>query len=186
MRRERVALNHGRAARAAGALDVMLDRVARSAVEEQPSLFEQERTGAQTAHGGEVVADEDDCPPLLRDVAHLAEALALKLGVPNGDDLVNEQDLRLEMRRDCERETDLHAARVALHGRVEEAGDARELDDLVKAAHDLGAAHAEDGPVQENVLAAGQLRVEAGPDLEQRADSSAQRHLPLGRLSDTG
>ena len=35
---------------------------------------------------------------------------------------------------------------------------------------DLGAPHAEDGAVEEDVLAAGQLGVEAGADLEQRPD----------------
>ena len=65
---------------------------------------------------------------------HAAEAAALELGVADGEHLVDEQDLRLEVRRDREGETHVHAARVALHRRVDEALDPGELDDLVELA----------------------------------------------------
>ena len=41
-------------------------------------------------------------------------------------------------------------------------------------AVDLRASHAEDRAVEEDVLAAGQLRVKAGADLEQRADAALE------------
>ena len=156
-------------------LEIALDRSVRGAVEDELSLLEQDRPGAEAPHRGEVVADEDDGATLLRDVAHLAEALLLELRVADGEHLVDEQDLRLEVRGDGEREPHLHAARVALHRRVEEALDARELDDLVEPARDLRAAHAEDRAVQEDVLAPGELGMEARADLEQRADAAAKR-----------
>ena len=78
------------------------------------------------------------------------------------------------MRRHGEREPHVHAAGVALHRRVEELLDLGERDDLVELARDLGAAHAEDGAVEEDVLAAGQLRVEAGADLEQARHAAAE------------
>ena len=82
------------------------------------------------------------------------------------------QDLGLEVRRDGEREPHVHAARVALDRRVEEPLDPGELDDLVELASDLGRAHAEDRAVEVDVLAAGELGVKAGADLEQRADAA--------------
>ena len=85
------------------------------------------------------------------------------------------------MHRDREREPHVHAARIALHRRVDELLDARELDDVVEALLDLAAPHAEDRAVQVDVLAAGELRVEAGPDLEQAADPAADLGAPLGR-----
>ena len=69
-------------------------------------------------------------------------------------------------------------------GRVDEALDAGERHHLVEAAGDLGALHAQDGAVEVNVLAAGQLRVEAGADFEQAADPSADFCPALGRLGD--
>src|SRR5207253_9719228 len=131
------------------------------------------RARAEAAHRGEVVADEYHGPALARDVAHLAEAFLLELGVPDGEHLVDEQDLRLQVRGYREREPYLHAARVALHGGVEKAPDAGELDDVVEAALDLGLPHPENRPVQEDVLASGQFGMEAGADLEQRADAAA-------------
>ena len=74
------------------------------------------------------------------DVLHLAEALLLELGVADGQHLVDDQDLRLEVRRDGEGQAHVHAARVALHRRVEEPLDLGEGDDLVELALDLGAA----------------------------------------------
>ena len=47
-----------------------------------------------------------------------------------------------------------------------------EGDDLVELASDLGPRHAEDRAVEEDVLAAGELRVEAGADLEQARDAA--------------
>ena len=110
-------------------------------------------------------------PALLRDLVHLRQRLALEGGVADGEDLVDEQDLRLEVGGDREGEPHRHPARVALHRGVEEALDVGEGDDFVEAVADLGAPHAEDRAVEEDVLAAGQLRVEAGADLEQRADA---------------
>ena len=57
--------------------------------------------------------------------------------------------------------------------------DVGELDDLVEAALDLLALHAEDRAVQEDVLAPGELGVEAGADLEQGADAAAEPRLAL-------
>ena len=79
------------------------------------------------------------------------------------------------MRGDGEGEPQLHAARVALDRRVDEPLDLGELDDLVELALDLAPPHAEDRAVEEDVLAAGQVGVEAGADLEQRADAAADR-----------
>ena len=71
------------------------------------------------------------------------------------------------MRGHGEGEAHVHAARVALHRRVQKAADLAELDDLVELALDLGPRHAEDGAVELDVLAAGELGMEAGAHLEQ-------------------
>src|SRR5262249_51714158 len=68
--------------------------------------------------------------------------------------------------------------------RVEERLDLGELYDHVKLAGDLPAFHAEDGAVEVDVLAAGQLGVEAGADLQQAADAAGQLDLAARRLGD--
>ena len=98
--------------------------------------------------------------------------LLLEREVADRQHFVEQQDLGLEMRRDRERQAHVHAARIALDRRVDELLDLGEVDDGVELARDLLAAHAEDGAVEEDVLAAGQLAVKAGADFEQRADAA--------------
>src|SRR5436853_219536 len=82
-------------------------------------------------------------PAAAAEVLHAAEASLLELRVADREDLVDEQDLRFEMCCDGEREPHGHPARVALHGRVDELVDARELEDLGQLALDLASFHAE-------------------------------------------
>src|SRR5205814_10058359 len=49
---------------------------------------------------------------------------------------------------------------------------------------DLPPAHPQHAAVEEHVLAAGQLRVEAGPDFEQAAEPAADLRPPRRRLHD--
>ena len=117
---------------------------------------------------------------------HPPEALLLEGEVADGEDLVDDQDLGLQVGGHRERQPELHAARVALHGRVDEGADVRELDDLLEAALDLAALHVEDRAVQEDVLAAGELGMEARAHLEQRSDPAAQPRLAPRRRRDPG
>ena len=70
-------------------------------------------------------------------VLHLAEALLLEGGVADRQHLVDDQDLRLEVRGHGEGQAHVHAARVVLHRRVDEPLDLGEGDDLVELAVDL-------------------------------------------------
>ena len=83
-----------------------------------------------------------------------------------------------------ERQPHVHAARIVLHRRIEEPLHLGEGDDFVELAVDLGAAHAEDRAIQEDVLASRQLGMEARPDFQQRADAAADLRLPPRRLDD--
>ncbi len=118
------------------------------------------------------------------DVAHLAEAPALELGVTDREHFVDHEDLGLEVRRDREREPHRHPAAVALHRDLEEALDAGEVDDRVELPGDLAALHAQDGAVQVDVLASGELGVESGSDLEQAPDATSDPHLARAGLGD--
>src|SRR5581483_1229405 len=103
---------------------------------------EQDRAVAEPRQHLHLVRDEEDGPAVARELLHAAEAAALELGVTDGEHLVDEQDLRLEVRSDGEGEPYVHAARVALHGRVDELLDPGELDDVRELAVDLPAGHA--------------------------------------------
>ena len=78
------------------------------------------------------MADEDHGAAFTLDVGHAAEALALELGVADGKDLIDDEDVRLEMGGHREGQSKVHARRVPLDRGVEELSEAGELDDLVE------------------------------------------------------
>ena len=106
------------------------------------AVLHEDRAVAELRDGLHVVRDEQDRASVRTEVLHAAEAPPLELRVTDCEHLVDEQDLGLEMRSDRERESHVHAARVALHGRVEEPLDPRELDHVGKLLLDLASLHA--------------------------------------------
>jgi len=112
------------------------------------------------------VADEQDGASLTRNVAHLADALLLECLITHGKHFIDEQDLRLQVRGDGEREAEIHAARVVLHRGVDELLHLCERDDLIELPRRVGARHSEDRAVQEDVLPSRQLWMEPGSYLQ--------------------
>ena len=83
-------------------------------------------------------------------------------------------------------QADVHARGVALDRRVQEFFHAGEVHDLIELAADFRPAHAEDGAVEKDVLAAGQLGMEARAYFQQAGHTSAQSNLAGAGLSDAG
>ncbi len=154
---------------------VARDRVVRRAVELEAAVHEQHRALAQLLDRGRVVRDEDDRPAAPLELEDLAEALLLEGLVPDGEDLVEEQDVGGQVRRDGEAEAHVHAGRVGADGEVDRALELGERDDLVHHLVDVRALEAVDRAVQIDVLAARELGLEAGAELEQGRDSAAGR-----------
>ena len=75
---------------------------------------------------------------------------------------------------------------IALDRRVDELLAFREGDDLVELPGDLGLGHAENRAVQEDVLAARQLGMKTGADLQQAGDPAPHRDLTGGRRRHLG
>ena len=81
--------------------------------------------------------------------------------------------------RDREAEPHVHPRRVRAHGQVDEALELGEGDDLVEPLADVAALEPVDRAAEEDVLAAGEVGVEACAELEQRADRAADLDLPV-------
>ena len=114
------------------------------------------------------------------DVLHLADGFFLEFGVAYGEDFVDDEDLGVEVGGDGETEADHHAGGVALDGGVDVAFAAAEVDNLVELAVNLVAFHAKDAAVHIDVLAAGELGMEAGADLEERGYAASGVDLSGG------
>ena len=117
----------------ADGVEVPLQCLGRGPVEGDPALIEPQRPLAEPADRAEVVRHEDDCPPGALQILHPADAAALELRVADGERLVDDEHVGLEVGRDGERQPQPHPRGVALQRRVEEALDAGEGGDLVEA-----------------------------------------------------
>ena len=85
---------------------------------------------------------------------------------------------------DREREAHLHAARVGAHRHVDELLELRERHDRVEPLVDVALAEAVDGAVHVDVLAPGEVGVEAGAQLQHRGDGAADLHRARVRRDD--
>lgn len=132
----------------------------------------------------EGVRHEDDRAALLLELADLVEALLLELLVAHGQDLVDEEDVRVGVDRDGEREPDVHARAVELDLRVDELADAAEPEDVVELLLGFLLCETEDRGVEEHVLAAGEVRVEARTEFDERSEAPAPSDRPRAGLED--
>ena len=162
-------------------LPVTHDRVVRRPVEFHVPLAKEDRAIAETLDGGCVMRDEDDRSTALLELEDLPEASALELLVPDCEDLVEQQHVGVDVRGDRKPQAHVHPRGVRAHRQVDELFEAGEGDDLVQLLAHVRTFEAVDRTVQEDVLASGQVRVEAGAELEERAHASAG-----GRLDDSG
>ena len=131
------------------------------------------------------MAHEENRPALLEcRLVHAAEAFLLEGRVAHGEHLIHDENVGLQVRRHGKGQPHIHAAGISFDRRIDELSDFGELHDPVELLGHLGARHAEDGAVEINVLAAGQLAVETGADLEQTGQLSAQTELSARRCCD--
>ncbi len=110
----------------------------------------------------------------------------MKLGIPDRQHLVNDQNLRFQVGGDGEGEANLHATAVVLHGRINKLFYSREGYDLVKLSLYLAAFHAQDRSIEIDVLAARQLGMEAGAYLQQRGYPTKHLKPPRGGFGNAG
>ena len=105
---------------------------------------------------------------------------------PTDEHLVDEEDVGVDVHGDREPEPHVHARRVVPHLHVDELLELGERHDLVEDARRVLLRQTEDRRVHEDVLAAGELGVEAGAELEQRGQPAPGDDLALVRLQDAG
>jgi len=122
--------------------------------------------------------------PLLGNVAHFPQALALKIRVADSQHFIHHQNLRFQMRRDRESEPQVHAAGIAFDRSVNELSDFRKIDNFIKAGQYFFAGHAQNRAVEKDILPSGQFRMKASAHFQQRAHAPAQFAIAFGRVRD--
>ena len=168
-----------------GEAEVMGDGVGGGAEEGEAALMEDDGFGAEIGDGGHLVADEEDrAAAIFGDIVHFAEALFLELGIADGEDFIDNEDIGIEVSGHGEGEADIHAAGVAFDRGIEEFFDFGELDDFGEFGFNFGARHAEDGAIEEDVFATREFGVEAGTDLEETGDAAFDFDVARGGFGD--
>src|SRR5271166_3432610 len=148
------------------------------------TLMQHDAALAKPLHNRHVVRNKKDSSAAPADFAHLSQALLLKRQVTHRQHFVNDENLGLQMGRYRKRQPHIHATRVMLHGGVDELFDFGKRDDFVEFGGNLCLTHTHDGAIQENVLAAAEFGMEAGPYFQKRPDSTMNVGAAFGRPGD--
>src|SRR3954466_14862216 len=154
-------------------LVVEAQRVGGGPVEGDRARVEDDDALARALDERRVVGDEHERRAALDLLGDPRLALALEGLVADGQHLVDEQHVGVEVRGDREAEPHEHAARVRLDRDVDEVAELGEGDDVVDARRDLVSRQPVEGPAEKDVLASGEVAAEARAELEQRDDLAA-------------
>ena len=122
-------------------------------------------------------------------VAHAVEdveALLLEGGVADREHLVDQQDVGVDLDRHREGQAHVHARGVVLELEVLELLELGELDHALVAGARLARGEPEHDPVQRDVVAGGEVRVEADAELDERRHPPVAPDLPPVGAVDAG
>src|SRR5208283_5284925 len=132
----------------------------------------------------ELMADENDGAAGAGHITHFAEALFLEVDVADGEDVIHQEDFRLEVGGNGKGQAHVHTAGIVLYGRVNEFFQLRESHDFIEFARDFALAHSQNCTAQISVLPPGEFRMKAGADFEQAADTPVNFRPAGGGLRD--
>ena len=150
------------------------------------AVIEPVRDVAELLDQVERVRHQQDRLVAAAELRELVEALVGEALVADRQHFVDQQHVGIDVHRHGEAKPHVHAGGIGLDRRVDEVLHLRELDDLVEAVPDLLVGQAEHDAVDEDVLAAGDLGVEAGAQLDQRRDAAINGDRALGGPGDAG
>ncbi len=120
-----------------------------------------------------------------RNFIHLPKALLLKVAIADGENLINNEDFRLQMRGHRKRQAYIHSAAVVFDSCIQKFFYFGKRDDRVELVADLTLRHPEDGAVEKDILPPCQLRMEACANFEQARNASLDSDLAVAWLGNS-
>ena len=126
------------------------------------------------------MSHEHDRPPLGLQPRELAEAFLLERRVADGQHLVDQHDIGIDLDGDRKGEAHLHSGGVVLQLQVHERLELGKGDDLVQPLEGLPAGEAEHDRVDDRVVARGEVRVEPDAELDERRQAAV--HLDVAGI----
>src|SRR6266403_612078 len=122
---------------------VIISGAFRIALKRELPLLQDDSLPAEVDHSSDIVRNKQYGPAALSEFPHLAKALFLKGHIPNGENLVHDEDLRIQASCNGKAQPDIHATRVMLDRSVQQFLKLRESNDLVKRRLHLCLRHAQ-------------------------------------------
>ena len=132
------------------------------------------------------MGDQDDGLGGPDDVDDPRLRLRPEVGVAGGQDLVEQQDVRVDRRRDGEPESGAHPGRIGPQRRVDEVAELRVVDDRRQELAGHPVIEAEERAAEQDVVASGQVLVEAGAQGQQAGHVPDDVDRTLRRVDDPG
>ena len=145
--------------------------------------IEQEHSaGGKLFDQAKIVGNEKDRDLTVFQFLHLADAAVGKDGVAHRQGFVHNQDFRIHVDGGGERQAHVHAAGVLFHRAINEISNLRKGFDRGQVAFHFRAADPHDLAIDEDVLHAGKLRIEARAQFQQGRNAPASDHTTAGGL----
>ncbi len=107
-------------------------------VEGNGALIENDRSGAHLTNRFQIVTDQDKGLAGITELLHALQRAFLELRITDSEDLVDQQDVRIDGYGDRKAQPDVEARRVVTDRSVEKRPNPGEVNDLVEALVDLG------------------------------------------------
>ena len=123
---------------------------------------------------------------LLAQACELVEALLLERGVPDGEHLVDQQDVGVDLDGGGECEPNVHPRRVVLQLEIDELLELGERQDVVETLCRLLAGKPEHDRVDDHVVPSGEIRIESDAELDERRQTAVDREFALVDVVDPG
>ena len=167
-------------------LQVVAADVARVADVLDPTAADQHRAVAVFLHGPHLVGDQDN---RLARQFHLTEgvgALLLEGGIADGQYLIDQQDVGVDLQHQREGEPHEHPRGVVLQLQVDEVPEFGEVDHGVEAVARFLRGEAHHHPVEDDVVAGGEVEVEADPELDEGSEATRDPDRPGVGAVDAG
>ena len=151
---------------------VVIQNIFGSVVGYDPAFVQQHRGVAKQLDGAGIMTDEDERSALGAEILQILQAFLLEIGVAHRQRFVDDQYVGIDVGGDGETEPERHTGRIDAQRMVEEVAKFRELHDALQFLLNVGVGKAQEARVQVNVLAPGELRMEARAQFQQARDAA--------------
>src|SRR5437868_4828389 len=112
------------------------------------------------------MADEENGRATLADLSHALTAFDDKITVPRRQRFVDDQNLGSDADRRSESKSRLHPGGIGLKGLIDDIGEFGKADNPVEFASYVVRRHPKTHRAEEDIVASGIFRMEAGAELE--------------------